>query len=388
MADRILIIDDDLDTLKLVGIALQRQGYEIMAASNGRQGVIQAEEELPDLILLDVMMPEMDGYEVARRLRANEDTAAIPILMFTAKAQLDDKVTGFEVGADDYLTKPTHPTELIAHVKALLGRKGRAASATGASVTTGPRAMMIGVVTPHGGMGGTTVALNLASSLMLRTKAEVTVAEFSPGFGSLALDLDLDTKPFSNLLATAPSEITRHKVMESLTVHESGLRILPATYNSKDAELSHSASAQLEVVFSRLTGVGRYVVIDVGAGLAALNQKLLKMCTERIVVVEPIDSSIRHGRALIDDIVSLGIEPKTITVVSNNRVRTEFTIPWGNVQEQLGHAVTVNLTPAPELHHQATRINSSAVLAQPESLTAQQFAKLSEHITARQPKAV
>jgi DNA-binding response OmpR family regulator len=387
MADRILIIDDDLDTLKLVGIALQRQGYEIMAASNGRQGVIQAEEELPDLILLDVMMPEMDGYEVARRLRANEDTATIPILMFTAKAQLDDKVTGFEVGADDYLTKPTHPTELIAHVKALLGRKGRAASAAGASVTTGPRAMMIGVITPHSGMGGTTVALNLASSLMMRTKAEVTVAEFCPGYGSLAIEMGLESKPYSNLLATAPSEITRHKVIEALAVHESGLRILAAPYSAKDAELSHTASAQLEVIFSRLTGVGRYVVVDLGAGLASLNQKLLKMCTERIVVVEPIDSSIKHGRALIDDIVSLGIEPKTITVVSNNRVRTEFTIPWGNVQEQLGHAVTVNLTPAPELHHQATRINSSAVLTQPESLTAQQFAKLADHLTARQPKA-
>jgi DNA-binding response OmpR family regulator len=109
MPEKILIIDDDVDTLRLVGLMLQRQGYQISAAPNGSQGLTKALEERPDLILLDVMMPDMDGYEVTRRLRKNPATATIPILMFTAKTQLDDKVTGFEVGADDYLTKPTHP---------------------------------------------------------------------------------------------------------------------------------------------------------------------------------------------------------------------------------------------------------------------------------------
>ena len=112
MAEKILIIDDDLDTLRLVGLMLQRQGYQITAATNGELGLEKAFEEKPDLILLDIMMPGMDGYEVTRRLRAKPETVDTPILMFTAKTQLDDKVAGFEVGADDYLTKPTHPSEL------------------------------------------------------------------------------------------------------------------------------------------------------------------------------------------------------------------------------------------------------------------------------------
>ena len=130
MAEKILIIDDDVDTLKLVGLMLQKQSYQIVAANNGLQGLEQAENENPDLILLDVMMPGMDGYEVAKRLRANPLTANTPILMFTAKTQLDDKVTGFEAGADDYLTKPTHPSELNAHVKALLARTSKGKVAT------------------------------------------------------------------------------------------------------------------------------------------------------------------------------------------------------------------------------------------------------------------
>ena len=122
MPEKILIVDDDVDTLRLVGIMLQRQGYQIIAATNGQQGLSKALEERPDLILLDVMMPDMDGYEVTRQLRQAPPTAQTPILMFTAKSQLDDKVAGFEVGVDDYLTKPTHPAELQAHVKALLAR--------------------------------------------------------------------------------------------------------------------------------------------------------------------------------------------------------------------------------------------------------------------------
>jgi DNA-binding response OmpR family regulator len=122
MAEKILIVDDDLETLRLVGLMLQRQGYEISTASNGELGLEKAWAEKPDLILLDIMMPGMDGYEVTRQLRGNPITLSTPILMFTAKTQLDDKVVGFDVGADDYLTKPTHPSELQSHVRSLLAR--------------------------------------------------------------------------------------------------------------------------------------------------------------------------------------------------------------------------------------------------------------------------
>src|SRR5262245_33003831 len=122
MSEKILIIDDDLDTLRLVGLMLQRQGYQISASTSGQQGLDKAFNEEPDLILLDVMMPDMDGYEVTRRLRQNPSTMETPILMFTAKSQMEDKVIGFEVGANDYLTKPTHPSELQARVKTLLAR--------------------------------------------------------------------------------------------------------------------------------------------------------------------------------------------------------------------------------------------------------------------------
>jgi DNA-binding response OmpR family regulator len=101
--------------------------------------------------LLDVMMPDMDGYEVTRRLRKNPVTAATPILMFTAKTQLDDKVAGFEVGVDDYLTKPTHPAELQAHVKALLARYEKKDANKIVTAHHNQHGLVIGVLAARGG---------------------------------------------------------------------------------------------------------------------------------------------------------------------------------------------------------------------------------------------
>src|SRR3989338_9224510 len=156
MPEKILIVDDDLDTLKLVGLILQRQGYSIIAANGGQQALAKAAAEPPDLILLDLMMPDLYGYEVTRRLRAEPALAHIPIIMFTAKTMLDDRVAGFEAGADDYLTKPTHPAELVAHVKALLGRVQAARDPA-----AGDLGRLVGVISAKGGVGAPTVAVNV-----------------------------------------------------------------------------------------------------------------------------------------------------------------------------------------------------------------------------------
>src|SRR5512133_1951837 len=176
MSEKILIIDDDLDTLRLVGLMLQRQGYQISAATNGQQGLDKAFDEGPDLILLDIMMPDMDGYEVTRRLRQNPATMETPVLMFTAKTQLNDKVSGFDVGANDYLTKPTHPSELQARVKTLLLRAGEK-KGTFTSKETENYGYVIGVLGARGGLGTTTLAINLGASLYARTRSDVIVAE-------------------------------------------------------------------------------------------------------------------------------------------------------------------------------------------------------------------
>ncbi len=119
---KILIIDDDSAINELIKINLELQGYEVSQAFNGIEGFAKAKQEEPALIILDVMMPEVDGFTVAQRIRQCVEIAETPILMLTALSQLTDKVNGFNIGVDDYLTKPFEIDELIVRVRALLKR--------------------------------------------------------------------------------------------------------------------------------------------------------------------------------------------------------------------------------------------------------------------------
>jgi len=121
MAKTIMVVDDEKRLVSLVESYLAQEGYRVVSAYNGKEAMTVAEKEKPDLIVLDVMMPEMDGYEFMRAHRAEHNT---PIILLTARVDDDEKVIGLEVGADDYMTKPFRPRELVARVRAVLRRVG------------------------------------------------------------------------------------------------------------------------------------------------------------------------------------------------------------------------------------------------------------------------
>lgn len=119
---RILVVDDDRNLRKIIATNLELAGYEVVTAENGNIALDLLDAMQPDLVLLDVMMPGKDGYETARAIRRHPVNANVPIIMLTAKSEIEDKVTGFEAGADDYLTKPFGPQELLARVRAKIRR--------------------------------------------------------------------------------------------------------------------------------------------------------------------------------------------------------------------------------------------------------------------------
>jgi CheY-like chemotaxis protein/MinD-like ATPase involved in chromosome partitioning or flagellar assembly len=386
MSEKILIIDDDLDTLRLVGLMLQRQGYQISAATNGQQGLDKAFDEDPDLILLDIMMPDMDGYEVTRRLRRNPSTMETPILMFTAKTQLDDKVIGFEVGANDYLTKPTHPSELQARVKTLLSRASDKKS-TAAPTDEENHGYTIGVLGARGGLGTTSVAVNLAASLYARLHSDIVLAELLPGQGALALDLGVEgPRGLTDLLSvTKLNEITRDRVRDTLVGHPSGLKLFLSSDRPRDMHLINQL-ANYEKIVRRLASLARFLTLDMGMGLQPFAEKILPLCNETIIIIEGNPNTIVHAKALIADIAALGISKNHIHVVLNNRVRSDTQLPTSQVQSRLEHEIATTLTPAPELFAQATRMQTPAVLCQPESLTARQIMKVVDMVLERETR--
>ena len=119
----ILVADDEEDLRELVAYRLTRSGYRVIGAGDGQEALELAAERTPDLMVLDVMMPKLDGYELTRRVRAEAALRSIPVILLTARSQESDIDRGFEVGADDYLKKPFNPDELVARVRAVLGRR-------------------------------------------------------------------------------------------------------------------------------------------------------------------------------------------------------------------------------------------------------------------------
>lgn len=122
MKEKILIVDDEKDIVKMLDYNLKKEGFRTISCNDGEDAMDLATRQLPDLILLDLMLPGIDGVEVCKTLKKESKTASIPIIMLTAKTQETDKVVGLELGADDYVTKPFSPRELIARIKAVLRR--------------------------------------------------------------------------------------------------------------------------------------------------------------------------------------------------------------------------------------------------------------------------
>ena len=120
---RVLAADDDPDILDLISYRLERSGCAVLRATDGEEALVLARRELPDLAVLDVMMPKMDGYEVTRQIRSDPATAGIKIILLTASSQEPDVVKGFEAGADDYMTKPFSPQELRLRLAAISARR-------------------------------------------------------------------------------------------------------------------------------------------------------------------------------------------------------------------------------------------------------------------------
>ena len=164
MSSRVLIVEDEPDIRELVVHHLKREGYQVSAASSGEEALRQVQAAPPDLIILDLMVPAMDGLEVCRRLRQDPATASLPIVMLTAKGDEIDRVLGLEIGADDYVVKPFSPKELLARVRAVLRRSGSAPGA--APLRLGALLMDLGTHTVS--VGGLALALTPKEFDLLR----------------------------------------------------------------------------------------------------------------------------------------------------------------------------------------------------------------------------
>ncbi len=213
---KILVVDDEPDAIKMLDLTLSVEGYAVVTASDGEEAIRQAVNERPDVIVLDVMMPKMDGFEVSRRLRRMPEVAHIPIIFLSARTQVEAKVEGLRAGGHAYVTKPVAPQELVARIGALLGSYVE---------SVGYVAALFG---SEGGVGTTTIAVNLALSLRLQTRASVVLVDGHEEGGDVGVFLNLPPVHHVGELTAFIDQLDEEVFRSALAVHSSGVRVLLA----------------------------------------------------------------------------------------------------------------------------------------------------------------
>jgi DNA-binding response OmpR family regulator/CO dehydrogenase nickel-insertion accessory protein CooC1 len=378
MTDRILIVDDHPETIRLMTMVLQRQGYETIVAYDGESAIELAESKQPDLVLLDIMMPGTDGYQVSRILRERPNTTNIPILMFSAKDQVDDRVAGYESGADDYLTKPIHPAELVTRVKSLLSRSKRL------GVAASRKGYVVGILAPKGGVGSSSLAINLAVSYHQRTNQTVIAAELRPGYGCWGYEMKTQgTSNLSNLLRFSPNAITIESIKGSLASTNFGVQLLLSSNQIRDTKLCHSYD-QFKRIITQLPILSAMCILDIGAGFIANLEEVLTLCDEILLVVEPFPTTLKMAQQWIVDIENRGMsEKKLITPVLMNRMDLDHQLTGPEIQNFLGKEIRFSIPNDPKLAFQAARDQLPMVLSAPESEIAQQYSNLARDLAQR-----
>jgi pilus assembly protein CpaE len=312
MAAKILVVDDDPNVQRLLEYTLKQEGYEVVTASDGAEGFRLWGAENPALILLDVMLPKLDGYQVATKIRQEEaDSGHVPIIMLTAEREVEQKVRGLRAGADDYLIKPFHPAELLARIKSLLARFAPRDSLVGRP----PMGRVFAFYGAKGGVGTTTIAINAAIALHRELGRKVALVDGNLQFGDhrVFLDLGLDRKSIVDIVS-APS-IDIDLVRQVLVKHDSGVDLLLAPPSPETAELV--TPEHMPQILDHLRSLYDYVLVDIDKRLDDVNLGIIEAAETLFVVMTADLSCLKNVRLVLETVGHLGYEKSKIQLVLN-----------------------------------------------------------------------
>jgi len=370
MAKRILVVDDDPTALRLIGYSLQQEGYDVLTAASGLDGLAQARQLHPDLVVLDIMMPDLDGFEVCRRLRADPVTRRLPVLMLTAKGQVADKVAGFRAGADDYLVKPADPGELVARVAALLTR---------ASYAGAQEARVFAFVGAKGGVGTTTAAVN-AAVLLAKGGHRVVLAELRNTFGTACLQLNLRPRVSLGRLFRERDARTGREITGALMSHASGLKVLAGPQQPE--EYLELTPAMVSSILDALRYSSEMVVLDLPGAFSPAWREAVERSDFVALVTEQDPTSLAAAKMLLILLKGFGIAPSNIGALIVHRARSATEMSALQISNFLELGLLGVIPSAPEECASAARLGSPVVLAQPTASVSQAFAQVAERLTA------
>ena len=366
MAQTILVVDDDLDTLTLIGLTLQRRGFTVMKALSGPEALDQLRGDLPDLLIVDVMMPHMDGYEVCRTVKSDPRTAQLPVVMLTAKAQTASQLEGFRAGAVDYITKPVHPQDLVARIAAVLER------AQSAHIESGPS--LIAVAGVKGGVGATTLAVNVAAALAAQRRVLLIDLEAS---GTAALHLGLEPqRSLTDLIELENGPNDPATLEQVITPHASGLQLIAAADMTLDP-------ARVSLILNHAAALCDVGVLDLGWGITHVTQLVAQRCTTLVLVLDSDRIALSQANRLLQLMKEAYVPASVIKLVWIDRQGLPIENGQSVIKAALGRLPDITIEPAADALYDALDKGQPLVLSQPDHPAAVKMREFAKSCLAR-----
>ena len=309
--ERILVVDDEPQVRKLLDTFLTRSGYVVVTAADGLEALEILRDDLPDLVITDVTMPNLNGLELTRRLRTSHKTARIPILMLSALKQEEDVLAGYAQGADDYVGKPVELTILKAKIEMLMRR---------AATSVAPPATVLGKVVAFlhgkGGVGATTLAVNTALAMTGRSPDRVSLLDLNLTFSNSHLMLDIRSLTPLTRLAELHGELDEEAFDPFIAQHPSGLRLVVANNVPEETEFVSLPAVHLAI--DRLRTRSDYVLVDLPSNFSEHTLAALDSAGLVCLVTTSRLASMKATRDCLEVLNRISFPPGRVKLILNN----------------------------------------------------------------------
>ena len=334
---RVLLIDDEPFYYKLLSRPMKDAGHEFEYSKTGKDGLAMVTAKIPDVIILDLLLPDMNGFDILTRLRRDSNLSHIPVIVITAKTELGEKLKAFELGADDYLIKPLQPEELVARMR-ILARRGRAMQIVSQMEKSDDETTtIVAVHSLRGGVGTTSVAVNLALAFNQLWSRPTLLVDAVLSAGQVAMMLNVKPRfTWEDFVEIETKNIDEDLINDISSKHPSGLSFISAPRSP--IALDTFSDEFWRVVLDRLAKQYEFIVIDTAHDFADVTIQMLNFANALVLIVAPEMSSLRAAMSAMDIYDKLGFPREKIKLLLNSNSSVAG-IRQSQIEKVLDHPV-------------------------------------------------